>query len=139
MKRPVRAEPPVPNVAESAPQAAAFVTFGVTLHVKVRLFECNPAFPPQLEIVCFQQVEFGDCRIMQKISGFGDFWASRIQLYFEKRGQLADFRTPLALKTKQFGERKSVAVPFFTRGLIHRYQHSAYRAPWIFGLAADTC
>ena len=31
----------------------------------------------------------------------------------EKRGQPADFRTPLALKTKQFGERKSVAVPHF--------------------------
>ena len=28
-------------------------------------------------------------------------------------GQPADFRTPLALKTKQFGERKSVAVPHF--------------------------
>ena len=27
----------------------------------------------------------------------------------EKRGQPADFRTPLALKTKQFCERKSVA------------------------------
>ena len=31
----------------------------------------------------------------------------------EKRGQPADFHAPLVLKTKQFGERKSVAVPHF--------------------------
>ena len=87
----------------------------------------------------FNRLSLVIAELCRKFQGLGIFWASRIQLYFEKRGQLADFRTPLALKTKQFGERKSVAVPFFTRGLIHRYQHSAYRAPWIFGLAADTC